>query len=790
MIRRFTSWYALLSWLWLAIILSLATYSAHTLFVQGKIQFDVLALLPEGKTADMKAVSQLMEDANLSGRLLILVGSPDAKTAKLALQHFRRSVVTDGLPIKEQNALLIAQDYKKLFTDLYPYRAGLISKADQQQLKNGQEEALAKRALAEVMLPFSSFRSGQVDSDPFSLYPQFVTSFLPQTAIQRDMEGELFTVAEGDTWYLYQAQITEPVFSLKLQEQLISKLSHILSDGEMKNVKILKTGALFYAAAGAKQAQHEISKIGLISTGGIILMMLLVFRTARPILLAIAVVASGLTGGLAACLYFFGSIHILSLVFGCSLIGVAVDYALYYFCASYVADVGRGRLAVLASLMPALPLAVLASSMGYGLLMVAPFPGVQQMAVLACVGLLCTFLSVCLWGPYFILPASDAKNATYIRARNIQNYLEKFAAWGQKKYCRLILVIVLLAIFGAGAVGLTFEDNVRSFQSLDAGLKAQEDRIKSMTQVDNSVKFLAVTAANLEEVLQKEESLIDDLDHLRVNYRATAELIPSQKRQQENRSLVDSQLYKKHYNTFMQALGIEKTFNAQNLGLSQPLLILDQAGMKNLPTGWRELVHYGDNGIVTGRMILNNPPAGNSQQFQEVNEQIFESIAAKYPGVSFIDPVREYSKLFASYREVVMTLVFAVLLGFSLLLALSKGIQAAVSIVTPVLLSILASIGIISLLGTFTLFHAMGFMLVLCIGIDYALFLYWRGSSQEGNLRLLGNGLAATTTILSFGLLALSQTTAVHSFGLSVFLGIVLCFLVTTLFLGKYERKH
>jgi predicted exporter len=80
-------------------------------------------------------------------------------------------------------------------------------------------------------------------------------------------------------------------------------------------------------------------------------------------------------------------------------------------------------------------------------------------------------------------------------------------------------------------------------------------------------------------------------------------------------------------------------------------------------------------------------------------------------------------------------------------------------------------------------------ILVLCIGIDYALFLYWR-KPEENGLLLLGNTLSAITTILSFGLLILSSTKAVYSFGLVVFLGIVLNFFITTLFLGNIKCKN
>jgi predicted exporter len=766
------------AWLWLVIILALASYSIHSLFIQDKIQFNVLALLPEGKTEPMRAVSDFMKDTELSNRVVILLGHKDPKLAKAALQYFRKTLQDSAL--KEQNVQAIAQDYKKLFTQLYPYRAGLLSAPDQMTLEQGHAAMLAKRGLAEALFPLGTFRSGQVSSDPFSLYPQFVTSLYSALSIQRDAEGDLLIESAGTTWYLFQGTITESAFSLKLQKELTQKLSATFTSTALKDVQILKTGALFYAAKGAEQAHQEISKIGLISILGIICLMLIIFRTIQPILFAIAVVVSGFIGGLAVCFYLFGSIHILALVFGCSLIGVAVDYALYFFCASYLplaANTPTKQFRVLSLLMPALPLAVLASSIGYIFLMAVPFPGIQQMATFACAGLFCTFLSVCLWGEYFV--KAPTQQATERMQAIQQRCFKRLAGLGKQKYHRLILSLLLLSIFCLGMFHLTFDDQVRHFQSLDVALKTQEDKIKSMMKIDNSGKFLAVQANNLQEMLEIEEAIMPALNQLQLSYKATAQLLPSEKRQQQNRYLLETQLYAKHYQEFMQTLGLKNTFDKKALGLTEPLLMVDQQMLKSLPTGWRELTHYSDKGLVTGRMVLSGT----------VDPALIQKIVDPYPSVNFIDPAQEYSNLFADYRKIMTALVFGVLLGFAVLLALKNGVKTATMIIFPVFLAMLATVGIISLLGSFTLFHAMGLMLVLCIGIDYALFLYWYGdTSSKRNLRLLGNGLAASTTILSFGLLALSKTAAVHNFGLTVFLGITLCFFVTTFFLGKHEH--
>ena len=69
-----------------------------------------------------------------------------------------------------------------------------------------------------------------------------------------------------------------------------------------------------------------------------------------------------------------------------------------------------------------------------------------------------------------------------------------------------------------------------------------------------------------------------------------------------------------------------------------------------------------------------------------------------------------------------------------------------------------------------TLFSLFGLLLVSAIGVDYAIFMYERVAGAAASL--VGILLGAVTTLLSFGLLALSHTPAIANFGLAVALGV------------------
>ncbi len=77
-------------------------------------------------------------------------------------------------------------------------------------------------------------------------------------------------------------------------------------------------------------------------------------------------------------------------------------------------------------------------------------------------------------------------------------------------------------------------------------------------------------------------------------------------------------------------------------------------------------------------------------------------------------------------------------------------------------------------------------ILVLGIGIDFTLFL----AEARGDLRItmFAITLSALTTMLSFGLLSLSSTYAVHSFGITVLIGIACAYLLSPLAVLERSR--
>jgi predicted exporter len=148
------------------------------------------------------------------------------------------------------------------------------------------------------------------------------------------------------------------------------------------------------------------------------------------------------------------------------------------------------------------------------------------------------------------------------------------------------------------------------------------------------------------------------------------------------------------------------------------------------------------------------------------------------PDIKVISPAEDLSRLFGVYRRYAIGLIGLSMLLMLPLLTWRYGLRGGVRVLAPSVAAVVLAPPLAALFGvTFTFFNAMALVLVMAIGIDYSVFCReTRGERKP--VTLLAVGLAAVSTILSFGLLALSGVFAVQAFGATVLIGISIAFLL------------
>ncbi|MBN3793352.1 MMPL family transporter, partial [Burkholderia sp. Ac-20353] len=153
------------------------------------------------------------------------------------------------------------------------------------------------------------------------------------------------------------------------------------------------TGPGVFSVDTRDTIRHDVERLSTASVVLIVALLLTLYRSPRTLALGLLPVLSGVAAGLAAVSVAFGTVHGLTLGFGTTLIGEAVDYSIYLFVqsaqagppgAARPADATR---AWLAAYWPTIRLGVLTSVCGFASMLFSGFPGLVQLGLYSIAGL-------------------------------------------------------------------------------------------------------------------------------------------------------------------------------------------------------------------------------------------------------------------------------------------------------------------------------------------------------------------------------------------------------------------
>jgi predicted exporter len=775
----------LLAWLWLLAVLVIG---GHTLWLtlggHAAIDTDVLAMLPQNRRDPaLQQVTQKLTDSG-SRRIVVLAGGQDWKTARTAGDRFA-TVLTQSharLQVSYRASDAQAETWLNFFS---PYRRQLLTPGQREMLTGKSPQELAAQALSALYQPMGMPRIGSWSDDPLNLYGGWLTTMAGQSPV-RVTEGRL-SLTSGDRQYaLLMLEQTGSAFSMSEQQALMPVLEQArqAASASAPGAEILVIGVPLYAAAAASQAEHEVDTIGLGSLCGIVILTLLAFSAIRPRILVTLSIAIGLMCAFSVTSLLFTRLHLITLVFGASLVGVAENYGTNYF-SNRLGHPASDRWKILRQQAPSMWLAMLTTAIGYLLLALTPFPGLRQIAVFSAVGLLGSFLTVQCW-----FPLLDRGSLTFTRlAQWIGSRRAIWPPLGRNK-STLGLAIGISLILVCGTLRLEANDDIRLLQSAPDSLIRQQLRLNELLKLPSPTQFYLVQGQTPEQVLQREEALKGLLQaevrqqHI-AGYQAVSDWVPSRARQEQDAALIQ----KAEQGPEGVRAMVAAQLGEQLPGISLPPSVLktltieqwlDSAVSEPLRHQW--LGHF-DGGYAS--VVLLRGAEGTQGMHQ------LAALAPRVPGVRWVDKVAEISGILGSTRH---SMTWVILLSYALVFAalcLRFGRQGWRAL-APTLLASLLALALLSLLGqAIQLFNVLALLLILGMGVDYGIFLLAQPSPQAQR-PFLSVSLAAISTLLSFGLLALSSTPALRAFGLTMLFGITLSWLLMPFFLPHtpIESNH
>ncbi|ANH69424.1 MMPL family transporter [Mitsuaria sp. 7] len=757
----------LLAWLWLIVVLVIG---AHQTWLwtrpAGVLDSDVLAMLPrDERRPAVAAATRALADAG-ERRVVVLIGAKNPAQARRAGDAFAEALgqdvalrwrVDDG----EQGAWL----------NFYaPWRAALLTEADRGTLQTQSTEALAQQALRALHQPVGLPRIGSWVEDPLNLRGRWLAERAGISRV-RVQDGRL-TVTDGDTTYaVLMAESTAPAFAVSAQRALVTRLEAAgdAARGVVPDARVLMGGVPLFAASAAAQAEREIHTIGVGSLIGIVLLTWCAFRSLRPRVLVTLSMAVGLAAAVSVTQALFGGLHLITLVFGATLLGVAENYGSNYFCARMGLP-REARWEMLRRQWPIVSLAMLTTVIAYALIGIAPFPGLRQIAVFSSVGLLGAFVTVMLWFPWLDGEAAPPTRFGLwiggLRAR-----VPHVASGPRTRTWMWSSVVVTTAFIVIGLSLLARNDDIRQLQSAPAALIDQQREVSRLMGLPGVARFVLVEGGSEEQLLIRDEAVVRALGTLNVDAQAVSQWLPSRQAQRDDAALIARRATE--INGALSTM-LDETLPAP-AAVASPLLPAPWLASPVSEPLRHQWLGRGADGVWRSAVLLRGGDTA-------LDTARLSAAIGGIPGAIWVDKVGEISALLGRYASLFAVMVVAGHLLVWLALMPRFGRRAWRALV-PTSLATLLTLAVFGVVGVpVTLFHLLPLLILLGLGVDYGIFLLEQPGRHEIQ-PFLSVSLAALSTLLAFGLLALSTTPALRAFGLTMLIGVTLAWWLTPFFM-------
>jgi len=783
----------------LAAVVALLAVFAFWVVPRMRVETNLLALLPS--TAENRVqLDAVKKFADRSSReLVFVVGTASRDRLRATGLAFADSLRASGAFARVD--YVVDDRYIAAARADRGLRTGLLSSRDRDALTRGDVATLERNALRAAYTPLGFTRPFGISDDPLGIASAAFAEELPGAGRAR-LEGDILVAREGarseessrdetQAWTIVRAATAGDPYRTETHHDVMAAIdaAHAAATRVAADADIAGSGVILHAAAAASKAQSEVAIFGGFDLLAVVLLIVLVFRQVRPLIVTLLTIGIATCAAIAMCHFVFGEVHILTLTFGTSLIGVSVDYAMHYFVNRMPSD-GEAHPH---DIVPALILGCTTTVAGYLTFLIAPIPGLRQIALFSATGLAAACAVVILLYPRSLellsvafrklkLERSAAPRAVprwvaSLARRRPEDALPRAGLWA--------LVLVVGGLGAAGLARLETRDDVRALQRPPAELVAAEQKVRTLLGVGFDTRFVLVTAPTPEDVLRRLEALepvlrgLVEAKHIKGALSVSPSLA-SLARQRADRALLAKAVYADGgaLGRVMGQLGFEPSAvaarQAEFAAADGRFLTPDHWLASPLSAPVRHL-WLGALGRDHAAVVLLD---GN------VAPDAVRAAVETVTGVAYVDQVADISHVLGEYRRIaswLMGVVVAVMLACLLVFYRSgAAVRTAIPAAAGLALT-LATLGWMD--EPVNLFHVLSLLLVLGLGVDYAIILR-EGRNQQAVLAVF---LSMTTTLISFGLLGFSSVPFVRSIGITVAFGVAYTFLIA---LAARPRPH
>lgn len=602
-----------------------------------------------------------------------------------------------------------------------------------------------------------------------------------------ELESASRPVSRNGVWFsrdgkraLLIVQTRAAGFDIDAQQQALQAIRDAFAAAKQamdgaQGARLLATGPGVFSVATRQRIEEDAWHFSMIAAGLVAGLLLLVYRSPRLLALAMLPVASGALAGIAAVSLGFGAVHGITLGFGVTLIGEAVDYAIYLFTQTAPDSPPHDALT---RIWPTLRLGVLTSVFGFSAMLLSSFAGLAQLGLFSIVGLIVA-VGVTRWVLPAMLPGNFSLGRPMVLAPAIMRLIERAPELRHPLLLALLLVVVAIGWRG----GSLWDDRLSSLSPIPRHDRILDEELRRDLGAPDPRYMLVVTAPSEEQALQASEEIAARLrEFVRKGalggFDSPARYLPSEAAQRARQAaLPEPQVLRANLQEALTGLPFrpdlfEPFLKDAAAARSQPLLDRESLQGTALSLDLAALL-FRDNDHWTAML-----PLRDVTDIQHLSR----GIAAPDPAHAvLLDLKGESDRLYRTYRH--QALMLSLLGGAAitlLLLASLRSPRRVHDVLAPLAAAVIMTAALLTVGDRrLSIFNLVGLLLVVGVGSNYALFFERRSVCDRHRDRTVTSlALANLCTVIGFGVLSLSRIPVLEGIGMTVAIGaaLSLCF--------------
>jgi len=583
--------------------------------------------------------------------------------------------------------------------------------------------------------------------------------------------------------------------------------------------RLLMTGPGVFSVQTRDAIRHDVERLSSMSLVLVVALLLTVYRSPLTLALGLLPVLSGIAAGLASVSLAFGTVHGLTLGFGTTLIGEAVDYSIYLFVQSSPARTAGmagaagvpARREWIEHYWPTIRLGVLTSICGFASMLFSGFPGLVQLGLYSLAGLTAAAVVT-----RFVLPSPgshrravrDTSRAGAALARALRFAPRLRWPFG----ALLVAAIVVLAMHR----GNLWSHELSALSPVSAQSLALDASLRADVGAPDVRYLVVIPGASEQAVLEGAEKVSAQLQPLvdagvLAGYESPARFLPSdamQRARQASLPGADVLTARLRAATANQAIDVQPALFAPfiddvtrarhqpllrradlqgtSMALAVDALLTRRDGHWNAMLSLRAPAQTG----VSVTNVTNVTSAKNAAQQPSLDAARIRAAVerAGVPGALFVDLKAEADRLYVNYVREDRRLALAGFIAIAVLLLVAlRSPQRVARTLAPLVAAVLVVSAGLALAGKpLTLLHLIGMLLIVAVGSNYALFFNKPARAADGvpaisPQTLVSLLIANLATVAGFGLLSLSHVPMLATFGLTVGPGAILALLFSAI---------